>query len=311
MHGFSETQIQPRRIGVLARPAAVAGKMVDAQSRHARWVSRQVESAYITAAVLLSLGFLYASTVPLVFGVLGIEARFWGMFRVVPQNPEELVDLIRNTLAFIPLGFFWSAACRTFLGFHRRQLGTFGPAMIACLGLATLAEVLQVWIPVRDPSARDILSLECGAMVGYGLWILAGAWTTAFLRRWTHRLYLVGGPRLFRLQWQALFVTTLFACWVVNCYASPAQLFLLYRFRSTSLHEVAGLLHDTGVQQVRGPLSMFVPSVTMALFAVGACRMGAVTLRFLRQRCVPTSRPSDPVGVPRKRTPPQTLYSCR
>jgi VanZ family protein len=288
MYGFVETQ-ETRRSRVAHPEVGVFAGSTPAKTRHAQRVDPQVEWVYVTAAVVASVGFLYASTIPLVFAVPNFEKRLSGTL-TVSWNREGLLDLAVNVLAFVPLGFLWSAACSS-LATGRRTRGALGPVVIGCLGLATLGEMLQFWIPLRTPSVSDILALECGAVIGYGLWNLAGPWTTACIGRCAHSLYKVGGPGLFHLRWHVLFAATFLACLIVNCYASPTQLFLLYRFRSTSLHEVAGILHDVSMQHRRGPLSELLPSTLAALMIVAACRAGQITARFLKARsCAPNRR---------------------
>jgi hypothetical protein len=262
------------RAGFIGKPAAKA--------RHAQWANRQIEWAYVTAAVVASIGYLYASTVPLVFAAPNLEKRFWEMFTAVSLSRAGLLDLALNVLAFVPLGFLWSAASSSCLPTNRRTRSVRGPVLIGSLGLATLGEALQFWIPLRTPSAGDILALECGAVIGMGLWTFCGSSATDSLGRCLLALYKLGGPRLFHLRWQILVVTTFLACLIVNCYASPTQLFLLYRFRSTSLHEVAGILHDASVQRGHGPLSAFLPSMVAALVIVAACCAALMTLKFLK-----------------------------
>ena len=247
MYGFGETQ-ETRRFRVTHSEAGVVAESAPAKARHAHWVDHQVEWLYVTAAGVASIGFLYGSTVPLVFAVPNFEQRLLGMF-TISWNREGLLDLVVNVLAFVPLGFLWSAAGSFSLPTGGRTRGALGPVIFGCLGLATLGEVLQIWIRSVLLQPATSWRWSVAPCIGYGLWSLAGTWTTACMGRCTHSLFKVGGPGLFHLRWQILFVATFLACLIVNCYASPTQIFLLYRFRSTSLNEVAGILHDVRTQQ--------------------------------------------------------------
>ena len=232
---------------------------VDDRRQHAAWVMQQIASVYITTALLATIGFLYASVIPLVFAVPNFWVRLLGAFAPSPWNSASLFDVAINILAFVPLGFLWAAAWSSTLPSNRLS-GQFVTIALGCLGLAILAEGLQFWIPLRDPSIRDVLILEWGAILGYRLWLAAGHWTTSVLASWIDRLFRLGGPGLFRLRWPALSVAVFALCLVLNCYASAPQLFLLYRFRSTSLQDVAFSLHNAGVTRSRDWQDMLLPA---------------------------------------------------
>jgi len=270
------------------------GRIVDPSAGSATYAAQlpsqrlvqQVASVYITTAVLATIGFLYASSIPLVFAVPDYGVRILGAFEPAPWDVNQLLDVVANILAFIPVGFLWAAACNTASQKRRPKSSLFVDVAVGCLGLAVLAEGLQVWIPLRDPSVRDVLALEWGAVLGYRLWVVAGHGTTGVLCVWIDRGYRVCGPRLFRLRWVALFFVLLALCLIVNCYASPSQLFLLYRFRSTSLQDVAFALHNASVKQARGPLNVLVPSTLAAISILGLCRVSQIVVRFASSRWV-------------------------
>jgi|SRR5580704_10855455 VanZ family protein len=247
---------------------------------------QQVASVYITTAVLATIVFLYASAIPLVFAVPDYSVRIRGAFEPAPWDANQLLDVVANVLAFVPVGFLWAAACNTALQKRQPKSSLFVAVALGCLGLAVLAEGLQVWIPLRDPSIRDVLALEWGAVLGYFLWIVAGRGTTSVLCMWIDRVYRLGGLRLFRLRWLALFLALLGLCLIVNYYASPAQLFLLYRFRSTSLQDVAFASHNASVKQTRGPLDVIVPSALVAILILGVCRIAQSVVRLASDRWI-------------------------
>ena len=262
------------------RPSAAVESTLDSPSHPSRWVSEQVASVSVTIAVLATLGFLYASLIPLIFRVPDFRARFLAMFEPSPWNAAQVLDVGANVLAFVPLGFLWAAACHTVSGPRQTQMKIFAAVGCGCLGLATLAETLQFWIPLRDPSLRDVFALEMGALVGYGLWRVMRRRTTVALSWLVEQTVRLGGWRLYRLRWPLLLATVFLVCFVVNCYASPSQLFLLYRFRSTSLHDVARALHNADVARPRGPLAALLPSTLATILIGGACRASQSAVRF-------------------------------
>ncbi len=234
-------------------------------------VRQQLASLYLTTAVLATIGFLYGSAIPLVFATPNYLARIRGAFEPSPWNLAQLFDVVANVLAFMPLGFLWGAACNTLLPNSRARSGLFVTVATGCLCLAVLAETLQIWIPLRDPSIRDVLALEWGAVLGYGIWLRAGRSVTGVLSHWIER---VAGPDampLLRFRWLALFFSLFAASLVLNFYASPSQLFLLYRFRSTSLEDVAFALQNANVKESHDLQTVWLPSAVTALVLVAVC----------------------------------------
>ena len=147
---------------------------VEAAARRAGRAWRQVEAAYITAALLASLGFLYLSTIPWIFAAPDFDSRLEGVRASLRWDPAQPLDPFANVLAFIPVGFLWTAAWCSSWPKRRARAADMIPVALGCLLLAILAETLQFWIPLRDPSIRDVLALELGAIIGCGLWLAAG-----------------------------------------------------------------------------------------------------------------------------------------
>jgi VanZ like protein len=267
-----------RRVGALTASAGRRGGVL------VNGVRQQVASLYLTAAVLATVGFLYASLIPLIFAVPDYGSRIRGAFEPATWDLAQFFDVAANVSAFIPIGFLWGAACNTLLPRSRAKSGLFVGVAMGCLGLAVLAETLQIWIPLRDPSIRDVLALEWGAVLGYGLWQRAGLATSAVLSHWIERVSRPAASSIFRLRWITLFLALFATCLLTNCYASPTQLFLLYRFRSTSLQDVAFALHNANVKQSHDPRAVWLPSLLSALLLVGLCFTAQRGLRFALAR---------------------------
>jgi len=155
---------------------------------------------------------------------------------------------------------------------------------MGCLLLAVVAEALQFWIPLRDPSIRDVLALECGAVLGCGLWLATGRWVTGALCRLMKLLLVIGGPRLFHLRWLALFLAIFFVCLIVSRCASPIQLFSLYRNSSSSLQNLPLSAFGAGVARPQGLPMVLLVGALATLVIGGACRMGQNAVRYLKDR---------------------------
>lgn len=264
---------KPRPEGARTASATCRGAVATAGMR------QHMASLYLTAAVLATVAFLYGSCIPLIFAIPDYGSRIRGAFEPAPWDLAQFFDVVANVAAFIPLGFLWGAAGNSLLPRSRVKSGLFVTVAMGCLGLAVLAETLQVWIPLRDPSIRDVLALEWGAVLGYGLWQRAGRATTAILSHWIERVSRPAAARVFRFRWIALFLALFPACLLMNCYASPTQLFLLYRFRSTSLDDVAFALHNANVKQSHDLRTVWLPSLLTSLLLVAICFLAQRGLR--------------------------------
>ncbi len=90
---------------------------------------------------------------------------------------ENLVEPILNILLFVPLGFFIARSLRRFPDAGVLLAGLLGA------GLSLGVEVLQVALPDRHPSLRDVLMNGTGSLIG------ALAWA-----RWYRTRYTAPGP---------------------------------------------------------------------------------------------------------------------
>jgi len=285
------TQNEPAAtVGPSSVPAAARGWRLESQSMPAQNVEaadqragrvwRQVESAYITAALLASLGFLYLSTIPWIFAAPDLDSRLEGVWESLRWDPAQPLDPFANVLAFIPVGFLWSAAWCTSWPKRRARATEMIPVAMGCLLLAILAETLQFWIPLRDPSIRDVLALEFGAMIGCGLWRAVGERATSQLCRMAEPVASWAERRSTSwLQRSALYCALYLACVGMVRFANPIQLFLTYRDISTSLQNIPLSRPDLGTPWPRSPAAVVAVAAALCLLVIGVCRFGSKALR--------------------------------
>jgi hypothetical protein len=279
----TEASLEPERSWRIESHAGIAGPTADRRAERAPQILEQVESAYIIGAILGSIAFLYLSTIPWVFAIPDFESRLAGVWKSFRWDSAQPLDPIANVLAFIPVGFLWSAAWSASPNRRRWRPQEPVKAAIVCLVLATVAETLQFWIPLRDPSIRDVLALECGAILGCGLWLAAGPWVTVALRRLVDRSMAVS-PRLDRLRRILLFGSAYLTCLLIVVYASPVRLFWMYRNWSISLQHLPISRPNLGSPQPHGLLAELLGSAGVALLPVGVCRFGLRAVRSFKQR---------------------------
>ena len=244
-------------------------------------VFHRVSAMFAIISILIAAAFFYASTIPLEFAVPDYRVRLIRMFAPLPWESGRAFDWIANVLALIPLGFCWSA---TFVSpaitgpvtgpppqraFYRVALG--------CLALAVLAESLQLWLPLRVPSLRDLVALESGAILGCTLWQILGARTTVACCRVAQRIAAWPGSRLWGLKWMILFGFLLTVCLTINIGASPGQCFQMYRQRAWSADAA-------GVRDVFDRVTAVLFGTATALALFGLCVLVVRTLEFARVR---------------------------
>jgi hypothetical protein len=235
----------------------------------------RVRSLFAVVVVLMIAAFLYASTVPLVFAVPDYRARLAEILAPTSWQTGRSFDWVVNCLALIPLGFCWSGALVnpfTTAALQRRTFSRSAGYRVArgCLVVAAFAEFLQIWLPLRVPSLRDLIALESGAIVGCGLWRLVDTSTMTISCLVVQRL----APRRRRRQWVApwmiLFGLLLSTCLAINICARPARCFEMYRRRSFSL--------SVGARQIVDPVATLFSSAGTALVLVGFCGLGILGL---------------------------------
>lgn len=80
------------------------------------------------------------------------------------NNSSNLSDRVVNVLLFLPLGFGFTGLLQT------KRLGTtakLATVLIVSAGLSFTVEVLQTFLPSRDPSLSDILTNSLGGFSGF------------------------------------------------------------------------------------------------------------------------------------------------
>jgi hypothetical protein len=281
----SEAAAIPAPTWQIASHSGTRGLAVSADAQAVARRSRQVASIYNWAAILASLGFLYASTIPWVFAVPDFDSRVAGVWESLRWDPAQPLDPVANVLAFVPVGFLWSAAwIGSPRGRRRRPLDLMSVAF-GCLLLAVLAETLQFWIPLRDPSIRDVLALECGAIVGCGVWLATGSRVTAGLGGIVGRFDRSSGRGAFRELgrfgwWAAGYLV----CVLLVRFASPIRFFLTYRNMSTSLQHLPVSWPTLGAPWPQGLRAVLAVAFGLNLFLLAVCRLGAWSVRHLKGR---------------------------
>ncbi len=199
---------------------------------------------------------------------------------IAALGSRQPLDPFANVLAFIPVGFLWSAARCASWPKQRARAAEMIQVTLVCLLLAFLAETLQLWIPLRDPSIRDVLALECGAIIGCGLWLAAGERVTSQLchmadpfASWTER------RSAFWLRRPALYGALYLGCVGMVKLANPIQLFLSYRDLSTSLQHIPLSRPDLGTPWPQSPTAVLADAAVLCLLLIGVCRFGPRAVR--------------------------------
>ncbi len=275
--------VEPGRQWQIDSQLSEARLAAQREAKHALKVFEQVEAAYVAIAILGSIAFLYLSTIPWVFAVPDFESRMAGVWESLRWDRAQPLDPIANVLAFIPIGFLWSAAWSANPTQRRWRAIEVVRVATGSLVLATVAEVLQFWIPLRDPSIRDILALECGALLGCGLWFAAGPSISVVLWRSIDR-FMFRHPQLFRLRRRVLIGAIYFTCVFIVLFASPVRLFWAYRSWSISLQHLPVSRPDLVSPQSQSVLADVFCSAVVALLLVIACVIGQSVVRFFKRR---------------------------
>ena len=81
-----------------------------------------------------------------------------------PTRKEALVNVIGNTLMFLPLGFVWPAVFR--------QLDTHRKVILAGIGTSLAIEILQLPFYSRCSDIDDLILNSLGYLMGYGIYLL-------------------------------------------------------------------------------------------------------------------------------------------
>jgi VanZ family protein len=99
-------------------------------------------------------------------------------------------DLVANGLAYLPLGFFWTAA----LIRHLAPLLALGLALFIGAGLSLGVEIVQNYLPSRVPSNLDFACNTAGTLLGAILGLAGGRTLLdgGRLFRWRERRFLTG-----------------------------------------------------------------------------------------------------------------------
>jgi VanZ like family len=196
------------------------------------------------AAIVLTIGFLYGSLVPLTFRVPAFGPRLTEMITVRQWARIQPFDTVVNFAAFIPMGFLWAAvsSSRTSRRLDQRSLRVLDKsqisALVICFAIALIAECLQFFVPVRTPSLPDVVALESGAVVGCLAWSWSGGRINLVmmaLRRFTS---FTANGRLLKTLAIPLPALVFAGCLMLQFCVSPAECFLIYRSREINFNGV-------------------------------------------------------------------------
>jgi VanZ family protein len=197
-----------------------------------QWASEESRSLLRITAMLMTLFFFYASAIPLKFSAPDFSERLATMVASTPWERGRLFDWTANILAFIPLGFAWAGAGYSLVGRRSARSTAAIRSALGCLILACLAEFLQLWLPMRVPSFRDIVALEAGAIIGCGIWLSIGPRATLLTTALLRHLPPQGRDRYSSFKWPALLGFLFCSLLAMNIPAGPAEWFEIYRHRA-------------------------------------------------------------------------------
>jgi hypothetical protein len=94
--------------------------------------------------------------------------------KLVPLVPLDLIDTLRNTMMYVPLG------CLLGLMVRSRNRRTFGALVLAIAGISLTFEAMQLLVPSRFPSIDDLIFNTLGGALG--VWL--GFWLSKRLAVW-------------------------------------------------------------------------------------------------------------------------------
>lgn len=139
---------------------------------------------FLVVAIGWTAFALYGSLVPLRFSAVSLgEAveRFQALMATAPQGGSR-TDWATNFLLLLPSAFFGLGAMWSRRSFGRNVLAS--AAVMAVLAVvACLLEFLQLWVPGRTSSRRDVEAQWLGASVGILLWWAAGRFAIEWIAR--------------------------------------------------------------------------------------------------------------------------------
>jgi glycopeptide antibiotics resistance protein len=132
----------------------------------------------VAAVLAVCLLILVMTLYPFTFAAPDAYAATTGAsIRPEPTPRTVAMDIVRNILLFVPFGVAFALLLRSRQWAFRRMLAF---ALMAGLGLSLTVEILQLYLPRRVSSVRDLLTNGIGAMIGV---IVYRRWGDTVLRR--------------------------------------------------------------------------------------------------------------------------------
>jgi VanZ family protein len=107
----------------------------------------------------LALLLLVGTTYPFDFSIASVPRQLAAL-----RGNSSHSDFINNCLLFVPLGFSWSAWL--LVQQNRSKLARIFLVLWVGIGLSSLAEFLQLFLPTRFPSLVDVVANFEGTLIG-------------------------------------------------------------------------------------------------------------------------------------------------
>jgi VanZ family protein len=122
-----------------------------------------VRATWFVATLCALLVVIACTVFPFQFCVSDHSFRTVWDVLLIPIGPDETPDIIENVLLFLPLGFTMSGYST-----HRefRTLAAVAGVLLLSLFVSYSIEVVQLFIPGRFTSLKDVLSNTAGAGLG-------------------------------------------------------------------------------------------------------------------------------------------------
>jgi len=151
----------------------MAAELHIAENPHA--ANQRLRRLLLLAAALYAAFVIYGSLVPFSYRPMPLaeaKARFVQCLSRTHYHTSRS-DVAVNVLLMAPLALLLTGA----VAYRRSALAAFmgaATAVAACAALSVGVEFAQMFFPPRTPSRTDIAAQQLGALLGIGVWLLAG-----------------------------------------------------------------------------------------------------------------------------------------
>ncbi len=140
------------------------------------------QRAAMLAAVAWTAFVVYGSLLPFNYTAqpLALALEQFQHLRLMHIGPDGRADWMANLLLYVPLAFFWLAACDRPLSGPWRILGSSLVLTALCM-LAAIIEFGQIFFPPRTVSLNDVIAEWLGISIGAAVWFAWGGHTRAIV----------------------------------------------------------------------------------------------------------------------------------